>query len=66
MTYEWVVTLGAVIDPKKSSKKLIVIGQIIGLGKIDTFCFIESIIKSNHFPNIGIESIKYSIENEHF
>ena len=42
---------------KKNHPKFIVIGQIINSGKIDSFMCIESIIKSIHFPNIGIESI---------
>ena len=50
------VTLGNHIGPKKIIKKIIVIGQIIGSGKTDSFMWIESIIWSIHYPNIGIES----------
>ena len=41
---------------QKNHQKIIVIGQIIGSGKIVSFTWIESIISSIHFPNIGIES----------
>ena len=42
---------------KKNNRKLIVIGQIIGSVKIDSFRSIESIIKSIQFPNFRNESM---------
>ena len=47
----WILTLGDYIDPK------IVIGQIIGFGKIDSFRSIESILWSIHYPNFQKESM---------
>ena len=44
---------------KNNHRKIIVIGEIIGSGKIDSFMCIKSTIKWIHFPNIRIESIYY-------
>ena len=44
------ITLGDVIG-QKNHRNIIVIGQIIGSGKIDSFRSIKSIIKSIHYPN---------------
>ena len=42
---------------EKNHRKIIVIGQIIGSKKIDSFRSIESIIKSIQYPNFQNESI---------
>ena len=54
-----VLTLGDVITPKKNHRKFIIMGQIIGPGKIDIFCFIESIIKLIHFPKKSTKTMNY-------
>ena len=43
--------------PKNNHRKIIVIGQVIGSGQIDSFICIESIILSIHFPNFRKESM---------
>ena len=54
--YRLPVTLGDYIGPK-NHKNIIVIGQIIGFAKIDSFRSIKSIIKSIHYRNFRNESM---------
>ena len=49
---------------KKNHRKIIVIGQIIGSGQIDSFMCIESIIKLIQYPNFRIESMLFNYRFE--
>ena len=54
---------------KNNHRKIIVIGQLIGSGHIDSFVCIESIILSMHYPNLRNESMfesSLSIQNDNF
>ena len=56
--YQWSVgtNLRQLHRSKNNHQKIIVIGQIIGSGQIDSFMCIKSIIWSIHFSKIVIES----------